>query len=180
MQDKEIIQYYLKRDERGIAEMRDTYGAQLIRIAENLLSKEDAEECVNDVYLAMWNHIPPEKPECLLAYAVRILRNLAKNRIKANNAEKRRVELVELTDALADVFPDPNTNTEEEAILLVSDALNRYLKRQTQKKRDIFILYYWYGKRIEDIAMYYAMSHDGVRKLLYRMKREIRRFVEEG
>ena len=87
---------------------------------------------------------------------------------------------MELTDALADVFPDPNTNTEEEAILLVSDALNRYLKRQTQKKRDIFILYYWYGKRIEDIAMYYAMSHDGVRKLLYRMKREIRRFVEEG
>ena len=180
MQDREILQYYLKRDERGLAEMRDRYGGQLIRIAEHLLPREDAEECVNDVYLAMWNHIPPDTPETLLPYAVRILRNLAMNRIKANNAGKRRAELVELTDALADVLPDPSANTEEKAILLVSDAINRYLRSQTQKKRDIFILYYWYGKQIEDIAAQYVMSYDGVRKLLYRMQREVRRFVKEG
>lgn len=179
MRDNEIIQYYLKRDERGIAETRDIYGERLIRIAENLLSREDAEECVSDVYLTMWNNIPPDAPEYLLAYAVRILRNLAMNRIKASNAGKRRAELVGLTDAFADILPDPNADTEEEAILRVSDTLNRFLGRQTRKKRDIFILYYWYGKSMEDIAVQYAMSYAGVRKLLYRMQREVKRAVKE-
>lgn len=179
MQDKEIIQYYLKRDERGIAEMQNTYGEKLIRIAENLLPKEDAEECVSDVYLSMWNHIPPDEPGHLLAYAVTILRNLARNRQKASNAGRRKMELVELTDAFSDMISDPSADTEGEAILRVSDTLNRFLKRQNQKKRDIFVLYYWYGKSIEDIAARYAMSYDGVKKLLYRMQCEVKRVVME-
>lgn len=33
-----------------------------MNIAMKLVSKEDAEECVNDTFLAVWNQIPPNKP----------------------------------------------------------------------------------------------------------------------
>ncbi|MFV8801978.1 sigma factor [Faecalibacterium taiwanense] len=32
----------------------------------------DAEECVNDTYLAAWNAIPPERPDPLRTYIFRI------------------------------------------------------------------------------------------------------------
>ena len=62
MTDRQIIELFLKRDENGIAETERLYGARLTRIAEAFLSREDAEECVSDTYLAAWNHIPPDEP----------------------------------------------------------------------------------------------------------------------
>ena len=179
MTDKDIIQLFLARNERGIEETEKVYGGWLLRIAEELLSKEDAEECVSDTYLSMWNHIPPDRPCHFFAYAVRILRNHVKNRLKAMNAGKRSAEVIELSEELAACLPDPKACTEEEAILNVSDDLNRFLQKQTREKQDLFILRYWYGKSIEEIAERYKLSESKVRTILYRMKNDLRRLVRE-
>ena len=57
MGDREIIDLLFNREERGLLEAEMLYKSRLLRIAEGLLSKEDAEEYVNDVFLALWNHI---------------------------------------------------------------------------------------------------------------------------
>ena len=62
MRDVEIVKLFMKRDERAIAELEGQYGRRLFRAAERLLSREDAEECVNDTWLQVWNHIPPDEP----------------------------------------------------------------------------------------------------------------------
>ena len=92
MTDRSIIELLEKRDEEGLREAERQYGQRLRRIAERLLSKEDAEECVNDVFLALWNHVPPEKPENLMAYMTVILKNNARNRWSAEKAVKRNAE----------------------------------------------------------------------------------------
>lgn len=61
--DKEILQLLYHRDEQALKETVKQYGALCLSVARNILgSQEDAEECLNDALLAVWNAIPPERP----------------------------------------------------------------------------------------------------------------------
>lgn len=52
MNDKEIVQLFLKRSQHAIAELSQKYGKICFHIAFNILKcNEDAEECENDTYL---------------------------------------------------------------------------------------------------------------------------------
>ena len=49
MDDEQLIELFLERDERAIAETQAAYGARLRQLAYRLLgNSEDAEECLND------------------------------------------------------------------------------------------------------------------------------------
>lgn len=67
---------------------------------------QDAEECVNDTYLSLWQGIPPAKPDPLLPYALRVTRNLCLKRKRWNTAGKRSspfdAAFEELEDCLGD------------------------------------------------------------------------------
>lgn len=90
MEDNEIIDLFFGRSEQALAAVRDKYGRLCSKIAYNILHNfEDAEECVNDVYLKLWNKIPPEHPTSLAAYICRVVRNISLNKFTYNNAQKR-------------------------------------------------------------------------------------------
>ena len=116
MEDEKIIGLYWERSEDAIAETASKYGRLFFRIADNILSdQEDSEECVNDTYLGLWNAIPDARPSPFAAFAGRITRNLALNRCKAANAQKRQgsafaLSLDELDDC-AVAHPDPESAT---------------------------------------------------------------------
>ena len=62
MEDYEIIELYFARNEQAIAETDAKYGRKLNGIADNVTKNhEDAEECVNDAYLAVTS--PGVQPE---------------------------------------------------------------------------------------------------------------------
>ena len=53
LEDVKIIELFFARTEQAIAELAAKYGSTCKRIANNILKCEpDAEECVNDTYLA--------------------------------------------------------------------------------------------------------------------------------
>ena len=55
MDDREIIELFFQRSEQAIAELANKYGAVFSKIANQILGNaQDAEECLNDAYLAMW------------------------------------------------------------------------------------------------------------------------------
>ena len=63
MNDAGIIDLYWQRSERAIPETENAYGPYCHTVAYNLLrNAEDAEESVNDTWLAAWNAMPPERP----------------------------------------------------------------------------------------------------------------------
>ena len=89
--DQKIVRHYLDRLESAILETKNKYGKLINLIAYNILcSKDDADECENDTYLNVWNSIPPNEPENLKAYCLRISRNLAIKRYRYNSAQKER------------------------------------------------------------------------------------------
>jgi RNA polymerase sigma-70 factor (ECF subfamily) len=88
--DQKIVRHYLDRLESAILETKNKYGKLINLIAYNILcSKDDADECENDTYLNVWNSIPPNEPENLKAYCLRISRNHAIKRYRYNSAQKR-------------------------------------------------------------------------------------------
>ena len=90
MEDRDIVALYHARSESAIAETARKYGAFCLRIALNLLGvREDADECVNDTYLAAWTRMPPELPASLRAFLGRITRNLSIRRHRLLRAQKR-------------------------------------------------------------------------------------------
>ena len=90
MNDDEIINLFLKRDENGIIELSTKYHPYCYKIAWNLLAnREDAEECLNDTWFSVWSQIPPTHPPVLAHFCGRITRNLSIDRIRKKFAGKR-------------------------------------------------------------------------------------------
>ena len=105
MDDKAIIALYFSRSEQAITETKTKYDRLCMKIANAVLqSPEDSEECVNTSYLKIWNAIPPTRPDPLLTYVLKIVRNVSLTRYQKNHAQKRNssydVAVEELEDFL--------------------------------------------------------------------------------
>lgn len=74
MEDSEIVQRYLDRDERAIEFSAEKYGARLRALSFGITSDlQTSEECENDTYMQAWNRIPPNEPRTYLyAFLARI------------------------------------------------------------------------------------------------------------
>ena len=164
MRDHEIIELYWVRNESAIAATAEKYGSYCHTIAYNILhSKEDAEECANDTYLGAWNSIPPQRP----------------NR-KRYTAEKRgHGQVVLALSELEACVPSETTveQTIEENELAA--AIDRFLYAKPKLNRNIFVRRYYHLYAIRDIADAYGMSESKVTSLLFRMRNELRRFLEK-
>lgn len=114
--DQEILALGQARDQEAIAAMAEKYGAYCHTVARNVLGNDaDAEECVNDAYLAVWNAIPRAQPQNLLAYLAKTTRNIALRRLEHDQAQKRDSRLHLLLDELAEVLPGEGSVEDEAA-----------------------------------------------------------------
>lgn len=87
MNDERIIELFFERSEQAIKELDKKYGRVCYTVSYNILNnRQDAEECVNDAYLGTWNAIPPAKPNFLLAFVCKIVRNISLKRYEQNTA----------------------------------------------------------------------------------------------
>ena len=78
MTDQLLIDLYFARDKRAVAETKEKYGAWCAAIAWRLLrDSRDVEECLSDCALAVWNAIPPQRPEHFKGWLGAIVRNRA-------------------------------------------------------------------------------------------------------
>lgn len=76
--DEKIIELFFERSEEAIWELNNKYGKILHSLSCNIVGcRQDAEECVNDAYLGAWNAIPPARPNPLLPYVLKIVRNIS-------------------------------------------------------------------------------------------------------
>lgn len=106
LDDSKIIDLFYERSEQAIIELSQKYGSVCTKVANNILNDvRDTEECVNDAYLGAWNTIPPQRPNPLLSYVCRIVRNLAIKKYHANTAAKRNSSYDVALDELENCFP---------------------------------------------------------------------------
>ncbi len=180
MEDGKIIDLYWQRSEAAIAETDTKYGAYCHSISHNILhNKEDAEECVNDTYLKAWHSMPTQRPNCLMAFLGKIVRNLSLDRYRKNHAKKRgdgetELALTELEECLS------ASGSVEEAVdgKLLTDCIDRFLAGLPRQKRSVFVCRYWYLYPVSEIAKRYGLSESSVTNTLFRLRKQLRRHLE--
>lgn len=176
MKDSEIVELYWNRSEQAILETKTKYDRYCTAVAYNILSSsEDSEECVSDTYLRTWNSIPPCRPENLKAYLGKITRNLALDRVKANNAKKRG-EVLLVLDELTTVGLD--AVEEEINRKLLSEAITAFLRTLPPMKRRIFVLRYWYFDSIPTIAEKTGWSDNRIKVDLFRTRKKLAEYLK--
>lgn len=183
MDDSQIIELYLAKNEAAITETEIKYGTACHGIAYRILrSREDSEECVLDSYLKLWNSIPPIIPKCLFAYLARIVRNLSLNRYEKRRARKRGGGEKELVlDELSYCIPDSMKNEASIEALELAEIINGFLYSLEEEKATIFMQRYWYLCSIKEIAAQHKLSQSNVKTILLRLRETLKDYLaKEG
>ncbi len=170
MEDRHIIQLLFDRAEAAIDALAQKFGPRLFACAMNILGDHrDAQECVNDTYLALWNTIPPQRPDPLSAYTYRVGRNTALKRLRENTAQKRNNAYDLSLDELAGCIPDRAFEDALDARAL-GRAIDKYLDIVSKDSRIIFLRRHWFGDSVADIAAAMGMTQNAVSVRLHRVR----------
>lgn len=177
MEDADIIQMFFERDEHAIIHTSEKYNRYCLKIAFNILKDRlDADECVNDVYLRLWNIIPPNSPESLQAFIAKLTRNRAIDIYKSKHSVTRIQNAYSVSlDELAECIPD-GTDFEESDL---KDILNRFLREQSTDARKIFVRRYFYCEEIEQISQFFGISQSKVKTTLFRTRQKLKEYLRK-
>jgi len=180
VEDVQIIELYWRRNEQAIAQTRTKYGTYCRTIAGNILhNAEDADECVNDTLLRVWNAIPPQRPTHLRLFLAKIVRNLAFDRYKVRTAQKRGGELPQILAELDACLPDRETVEQQVLAGELEAALNRFAGSLPPREGNVFLRRYFFAEPNDIIAKRYGMTANHVAVLLNRTRKKLKIFLEQ-
>lgn len=180
MDDEKIIELFFNRSEQAIEEVDKKYGKTCHNISYNILhNKLDAEECVNDAYLGAWNAIPPARPNSLLTYLCKIVRNLSLKRYEFNTAIKRNSTYDVAMEELESCLSSPETIESEIALKELTHIIENFLDSLSTENRVIFLRRYWFSDTYSDIAARVGMTEKNVSVRLTRIREKLRNYLTE-
>ena len=174
MQDEIIIEKLFERNEAGLTLLDETYRSLAFTVMAGVLGNAaDCEECYNDLLLAVWNSIPPNRPRSLEAYLCALARRVAITRYRYNTRDRRNAPYTVTLSELEDVIPDtPEPASEDRA---VTEALNRFLEGLDPETRVLFLRRYVAGETAEALAKRFGMTENAVASRLYRARGKLRK-----
>ena len=181
MDDAKIIELYQQRDEQALAETKKKYEALGMTVAYNMLgNREDAEECLNDVLMNLWNSIPPAAPKSLGAYFVTAVRNAARNRLAYQSTQRRGSgQLTVAIDELSELIASKEHPEQMLDRMAMQDAFRRFLPTLKESARVIFLKRYWMFLSPKEIAAETGHSVGYVNMSLMRTKKKLKAFLEK-
>ena len=180
MEDKLIVDLYWARNEEAITQTSVKYGNMMHATSKSIVgSREDAEECVNDAYLAAWNSMPENRPDYLGGYMAKIIRNISLNCYdKAHAAKRGGVQVV--FEELEGCLTDGTTLEEQYEQGCLREVLNDFVAGLDQEKRVIFLRRYFYTDSIAEIAQRMQMSEGKVKTILFRLRGQLAAVLKEA
>jgi len=180
MTDMEIVNLYTQRAESAINETQKQYGGYCTAIAMNILgNRMDAEECVNDTYMKLWNTIPPESPRVLSTFIGSITRNLSLDRYRKAKTQKRSTDKAILLSELEEVIPLSSTLEQEIDANELTHTINQFLDTLKKDEMAYFVCRYWYNYSIGEIARKLNASNGKVKMSLHRTREKLKDYLEK-
>ena len=175
-----LTESFLRRDQHAIEDLHARYGNYLLSICMNVLgNREDSEECLNDAYLAVWNTVPPQRPDPLLSYVCRIVRNQALKRYHANTAGKRNSVYDAALEELAECLPAAGSPQEAAEAKEIAGIINAFLETLDPGSRVLFVRRYWHADSIGELAEAFRLNKHAVSVRLSRIRKALRKRLEE-
>lgn len=185
MDDIMIIDLFFSRNERAIRELETKYGYEMKRFTNRYLKdNRDIEEVYNDTLVDIWNSIPPDHPQKLRAYVMKILERKAINKLRYLGQKKRRQSEEMLFSEFDDIFfyLDERVMIKSAEDVVVDSKENiiaEFLENETIDNRRIFIKRYYYGKSMSEIAREHRIMESGVYSRLSRIRKRLYEFLQK-
>lgn len=178
MNDEKIIELFFARSELAIKELDSKYGKVCFQLSYNVLNNRlDAEECVNDSYLGLWNTIPPQRPNPLLAFVCKIVRRYSIMRHRANTAMKRNSTYDLAVDEIEHCLAAPVTVEGTIEAKTLARIIEEFLDTLSVENRVIFLRRYWFSDTYSDIAQRIGITEKNVSVRLTRTRKQMREYL---
>ncbi len=170
--------------EAGLSAARDAYGALVRRIIANVLTDPgEREECFADVWIRLWQTVPPMEPDSLCAYLCRIARNAALDRYRSAHAVRRDQNRLDfLPDAELSGIVDPAADSDPARAVetgVLTAAIEVFLDTLSADDRRLFVLRYWFFDPVTSIARACGVSENRVSVRLCRIRKRLRAYLEK-
>lgn len=180
MEDEKIIELFFARDEKAISELDNKYGKECYRISTNILGNRlDAEECVNDAYLGVWNSVPPNKPKPLLTYLCRVVRNISTKRYYENTAMKRNSHYDIALDEIENCLSSQSSVEAEYDNTELAHIIESFLDTLTIENRVIFMRRYWFSDTYGEIAERVGFTEKNISVRLTRLRKQMKIYLNK-
>ena len=179
--DEAIIKRLHSRDETVLQDIRSIYGELCWQMAFRILeNREDAEECVNDMLLSVWDSIPPQLPVSLQAYLITLVRNAALDKVRLEHRQKRgNAEFTLALDELTEILPSGEqveTIVEERELI---QAMRDFLRTLKPDARHLFMQRYFMAESVQTIAELNQMNENTVKSKLLRIRRKLQDYLRK-
>ncbi len=175
MQDKLIARLRLG-DLAALEEIMDRYGPYSAKILEAFLgrsmTREDLEEALSDVFVALWNSRDRIEGEDLRPYLAAIARNMARQRLRRRRPEEPLPE----EEILLDGAPGPETLAETAE---TAAELRRAVNGLPEEERALFLRFYYLEQTTAEIAAATGENEATLRSRLRRGREKLRRYLTE-
>lgn len=169
-------------DRDALGDLYNLYGKLVYSIAYKTLQKrEDAEECTQDVFLAVWNHSHSlvENPSKVLPWLVRTTRNRAIDRIRKVDRRLPSSERIQIDPDNRPTVEDADTQTAADELLGAerSETVRKAIEQLPESQRRAIQLAYFGGLSQSEIAKDQGESlgtiKSRIRYAMMRLKKEL-------
>ncbi len=175
MEDQQIIEMYLQRNENAVVHTERKYTKYCRTIANHILHiPEDADEAINETWLAAWNSIPPHIPECLQTFLGKLTRNISLKRVRSDKAIKRGADEVRVIyDEVAEWLRSDQNVEQQVSEQALAEEIEHFLENISDTERNLFVRRYWYMQSISEIAENHGFSESKVKSMLFRTRKKL-------
>lgn len=167
--DEDILKQLTAREQAGLHLLQAQYGNLIRYVVRGILKdNRDVEECVNGIYLRVWDKIGQYDPEKgrLSTWLTAVARNAALNQRQVRDVETEPLE----SSATAMPSAEEEVLRRERAQRLRSAVLTLPLKERMLCYRK-----YYYFQSTAQIAAELGMTERAVEGRLYRLRQRLRR-----
>ena len=177
MEKNRTIKEYRENNHLNLEKIMQEYTYYLSKIIENsskgFLQKEDIEEILVDTFLALWrNEQKLEEERYLTPYLVGIVKNILKKRYREKN-----------TGYTITMEQEDNVSLDNLEEILEEREKNKILysivEKLSKEDKNIFLLFYYYGKKSKEIAKITGISDFTIRNRLHRIRKKMSKKLEE-
>lgn len=170
------ISFYFDNNKLQIEQIVKDYNNYIRKIIKNnsiILSEDDVDEIVLDVFMALWkNQNKLDINKCMSSYIGGVTNNLIKYKLRQNKRFENIDDYENISNYSNDIELISIQNEKEQ---IISEELDNL---KTEDK-NIFIEYYYSQKSINDLSKYFNMSKSKIKSKLYRIRKRLYKILKK-
>ncbi|MBD5114981.1 MAG: sigma-70 family RNA polymerase sigma factor [Ruminococcaceae bacterium] len=175
--EERLAEKLKKSSAAALEKIIDGYSGYVCAVIRNFsresLSENDIDELCGDVFFKLWQHRENLDPKLgLRPYLSAAARNAVKNRFRRNKAQM-------LSDGDISEFEiaDDFEVAEQAELNELISCLKEGLRELSERDREIFMRFYFYGEKSAEIAAKTGLSDSSVRSALSRTRAKLKEYL---